>query len=170
VLRGVVWAQAANGVIGRDGTLPWHLPEDMARFRALTAGATVIMGRKTWESLPERFRPLPGRRNVVLTRDLAWRAAGAETSTALTDALRRVGGPHKTAMWDAYVIGGATVYAEALPLVDRAEITEIDQTFDGDVVAPALGADWTEHGPTPQWSTSENGMRYRFRSYQRQVL
>lgn len=158
--RGVIWAQSANGVIGRDGTLPWHLPEDMAHFRALTAGATVIMGRKTWESLPPRFRPLPGRRNIVLTRDATW--ADSERAAGLAEALDVDG--------DVWVIGGASVYAEALPLVDIAEITEIDETFDGDVIAPALGVEWVEAGPTPEWSTSENGLRYRFRRHTRRVL
>jgi len=167
--RGVVWAQAANGVIGRDGGIPWHLPEDLAHFRALTAGATVIMGRRTWDSLPARFRPLPGRRNVVLTHDLAWTSDGAERASDLADALTRVGGPHKTVANDAWVIGGSSVYTEALPLVDVAEITELAEAFDGDVVAPPLGPEWAE-AATPDWTTSANGLRYRFRRYTRQVL
>ena len=168
-MRGVIWAQAANGVIGRDGGIPWRLPEDMARFRALTAGATVIMGRRTWDSLPDRFRPLPGRRNVVLTRDESWTADGAERAADLTDALTRVGGPHKTVANDAWVIGGSSVYAEALPLVDVAEITELADPYDGDVQAPPLGPEWVEAEP-PEWSTSTNGLRYRFRRYTRQLL
>ena len=168
VTRGVIWAQAANGVIGHDGALPWHLPEDMAHFRAITVGSTVIMGRRTWESLPPRFRPLPGRRNVVLTGDVGW--SEATRAGSLAEAFRLVGGPHKTTAWDAWVIGGASVYAEALPLVDIAEITELDETFDGDVFAPELGPEWAEHGETPGWSTSESGLRYRFRRYTRIVL
>jgi len=158
-VRGAIWAQAANGVIGRDGTLPWHLPEDLTNFRAVTGGSTVIMGRRTWESLPERFRPLPGRVNVVLTRDPHFAAVGALRASSLGGALGAVG--------DAWVIGGAAVYAEALPLVDVAVITEIDETFDGDVFAPTLGAGWAETGPTPDWSTSSNGLRYRFRRFTR---
>ena len=158
--RGVIWAQAANGVIGRDGALPWHLPEDAAHFRAVTTGATVLMGRKTWESLPPRFRPLPGRRNIVLTRDEDW--AESERAVSIHEALETDG--------DVWVIGGSSIYAEALPHVDVAEITEIDETFDGNVFAPPLGPEWREDGPTPEWSTAENGLRYRFRRYKRQVL
>ena len=161
-MRGVIWAQAANGVIGRDGTLPWHLPEDLANFRKVTANSTVIMGRRTWESLPERVRPLPGRVNIVLTRDDHYVATGALRSTSLGGALDAVG--------DAWVLGGGEVFAEALPLVDVAVITEIDETFEGDVFAPTLGEEWAETGPTPDWSTAENGLRYRFRNYRRRVL
>lgn len=164
-MKAVIWAQAANGVIGRDGTLPWHLPEDMAHFRALTAGATVVMGRRTWESLPDRFRPLPGRRNVVLTGSTEWTPTRAEVARSVAAGLRLVGGPHKSVAWDAWVIGGASVFAEALPLVDVAEITELADPFDGDVVAPQLGAEWVEEGSTPDWSTSESGQRYRFRRF-----
>ena len=164
---GCVWAQAANRVIGRDGGIPWHLPEDMAHFRALTAGATVIMGRRTWESLPPRFRPLPGRRNVVLTGDDTWSADGAERGADLADALRRVGGAHKTVALDAWILGGASVYAEAMSVADRLEVTEIDAVIDGDVHAPTIGQGWAESGPTPGWSISENGLPYRFRSYVR---
>jgi dihydrofolate reductase len=103
----------------------------------------------------------------VLTRDPAFSAAGAEVVATLAEGLRRVGGPHKTVTWDAWVLGGASVYVEALPLVDVAVITEIDQPFDGDVVAPRLGADWVESGPTPEWSTSENRLRYRIRRFDR---
>ena len=83
----LIYARAANGVIGRDGTMPWHLPEDLAHFRALTQGHPVVMGRKTWDSLPERFRPLPGRRNIVLTRQTQWQALGAERADSLRQAL-----------------------------------------------------------------------------------
>jgi dihydrofolate reductase len=154
---GVIWAQAANGVIGRDGTLPWRLPEDMAHFRQVTAGSTVIMGRRTWESLPPRFRPLPGRRNIVLTSDASW--SDSERAESVEEAL--------TVGDTVWVIGGASVYAAALPLVDIAEITELADDFDGDVYAPSLGDDWTEDGETPDWSVSENGLRYRFRRYLR---
>jgi len=161
-VKGVIWAQAANGVIGRDGALPWRLPEDLANFRTVTGGSTVLMGRRTWESLPDRFRPLPGRVNIVLTRDPHFAAAGALRASSLPDALGEVG--------DVWVIGGAAVYAEALPHLDVAVITEIDETFEGDVFAPTLGEEWAETGPTPDWSTADNGLRYRFRNYRRRVL
>ncbi len=107
----LVWAQARGGVIGRDGSLPWHLPEDLAHFRALTRGATVVMGRATWESLPERFRPLPGRRNVVLSRRADFRAEGADVRSRPRGGAGRSGAADGT----VWVIGGAQVYAAALP-------------------------------------------------------
>jgi dihydrofolate reductase len=166
VTRGVVWAQAANRVIGRDGALPWHLPEDMAHFRALTAGATVLMGRRTWDSLPERFRPLPGRRNVVLTRSTSWTAGGAEAVRSVADGLCRVGGAHKSVAQDVWVIGGASVYAEALALVDVAVITELREPFEGDVLAPALGSEWVS-SDGQDWLTSSTGLEDRFRRFHR---
>ena len=97
----MVWAQARGGVIGADGGLPWHLPEDLALFRRLTTGSTVVMGRCTWESLPERFRPLPGRHNVVLTSDRRWAADGAHSAGSVDEVLAEHG-----AFW---VIGGGAV-------------------------------------------------------------
>ncbi|MGY0236735.1 dihydrofolate reductase [Longispora urticae] len=152
---GLIWAQAANGVIGRDNALPWHLPEDMKHFRTLTAGATMIMGRRTWDSLPERFRPLPGRRNLVLTRQPDWSAPGAEVFGSLADALDAVTG-------DVWVMGGAAVYAEALPFADRVEVTELRESFEGDVYAPAV--DLPVHAATG-WATSSTGLHYRHVTY-----
>ncbi|RYY68376.1 MAG: dihydrofolate reductase, partial [Comamonadaceae bacterium] len=99
---GMVYARARNGVIGKDGVMPWHLPEDLAHFKRLTLGCPVIMGRKTWESLPPKFRPLPGRRNIVVTRNRDWSAAGAETADSLEQAIARV-----EDVSHAWVIGGA---------------------------------------------------------------
>ncbi|MEO8889804.1 MAG: dihydrofolate reductase [Jatrophihabitantaceae bacterium] len=158
---GIEWAQSANGVIGRDGALPWHLPEDMAHFRELTRGATVVMGRRTWDSLPERFRPLPGRRNVVLTRDRAWRADGAEVVHAVADAVAADG--------NVWVMGGAEIYAAALPFADVAVITELQDEFDGDTHAPELSDAWvaTDTDPADGWHESTTGLRYRFRTLRR---
>ena len=164
---GAIWAQASNRVIGRDGGIPWHLPEDMAHFREVTSGATVIMGRRTWDSLPPRFRPLPGRRNIVLTRDPEWTADGAERASGLEDALARADKPNEPLAANIWVLGGASVYGEAMSLADRLEVTEIDAVVDGDVHAPVIGDGWVETGETPEWSTSANGLRYRFRSYAR---
>jgi dihydrofolate reductase len=159
----LVWAQARDGVIGRDGVLPWHLPEDLAHFRALTRGATVVMGRTTWESLPDRFRPLPGRRNVVLSRRADFRAEGAEVRADLAAALPDGG---ESTVW---VIGGAQVYAAALPLADRLVVTEIDETVDGDAYAPRIGDGWqrVSQDPPEGWHTSTSGLRYRFCDYRR---
>src|SRR5690606_2049330 len=118
---GLVYARARNGVIGKDGVLPWHLPEDLAHFRKVTMGAPVIMGRKTWASLPERFRPLPGRRNIVVTRQAGWSAPGAETAHSLEQAVALC-----EADAHAWVIGGAEIYRQALPLAQVAEVTELD--------------------------------------------
>lgn len=161
----LIWAQAHRGVIGRDGALPWHLPEDLAHFRALTHGATVLMGRRTWDSLPDRFRPLPGRRNVVLTRDCTWSAAGAQTRSQLDAALDELLAGD-TPVW---VIGGAQVYAAALPRADRLEVTELDLAVDGDVLAPVVTSGWTTAGrdPASGWHLSAGGVRYRFLSYVR---
>ena len=112
---------ARNGAIGRNNGLLWRLPEDMARFKALTLGHPVIMGRKTWDSLPAKFRPLPGRRNLVLSRDSGLQLEGAEVFGSLSDALAAcVDAPQ------VFVIGGAQIYAEALTMADRLELTEID--------------------------------------------
>jgi dihydrofolate reductase len=161
---GVVWAQAAGGVIGRDGNLPWQLPEDLAHFRALTAGATVIMGRRTWQSLPERFRPLPGRRNIVISSDPAC-AEGAAVVRSLTAALAAADGAD-AATW---VIGGGAVYRTALPHATRAVITEIDAVIDGDTFAPELGGGWRLESTEPAdgWHRSVTGLSYRIRRYAR---
>jgi dihydrofolate reductase len=151
---GLVWAQSANGVIGRDGALPWHLPEDLAHFRSLTTGATVLMGRRTWESLPPRFRPLPGRRNLVLSRTPQ---EGVETFSDLRQALEAVSG-------DVWVIGGAAVYRAALPYADRIVVTEIRESFDGDTHAPDVGRPPDSVG---EWQESSTGLHYRFLTWDR---
>lgn len=190
----LVWAQTPAGVIGRDGALPWHLPEDLARFRRLTAGHAVLMGRRTWESLPDRMRPLPDRRNVVLSRDPAYAAAGAQVVRSLPDALALVGDDD-----EVWVIGGATLFDELISRADRLEVTEVDLEVPGDTHAPAVAADrWravaaddlpvdgvaagspgaldTSGAGQPAgsdapaddgWLRSRSGTRYRFRSYVR---
>jgi dihydrofolate reductase len=134
----LIAAVARNGVIGIDNRLPWHLPADLQHFKALTLGQTVIMGRKTWESLPARFRPLPGRRNIVLTRDEQYLAAGATVANSLAAALAAATG-------EAFVIGGAELYAAALPIADCLQLTEIDADFAGDSHFPVIDpAQWRE--------------------------
>ncbi|BBX93255.1 dihydrofolate reductase [Mycolicibacterium boenickei] len=152
----MIWAQSTSGVIGRDNGIPWHLPEDQVRFKQLTLGQTVVMGRLTWESLPAKVRPLPGRRNVVITRDPGYVADGAEVLTGLDDVFR------------GWVIGGAQIYAQAMPFTVRCEITEIDIDLppaEGDAMAPELDASWTK--TTGEWLTSSSGLRYRYCSYLR---
>ncbi len=153
---GLIWAQSTAGVIGRGGGLPWQLPEDLAHFRRVTDRHPVVMGRATWASLPERFRPLPGRANVVLSRDPAFVAPGARVAGSLDAALATV---HDEAQ--VWVIGGAAVYVAALPRADRLEVTEVEVDTMGDAFAPAVDpADWVaDAGP---WLTSRTGLRYRF--------
>jgi dihydrofolate reductase len=151
----LIWAEAADRVIGSDGTLPWHLPEDMKRFRELTMGATVVMGRRTWESLPERFRPLPGRRNVVVTRQTSYDAPGAETVSSIEEAL-------KVADGDVWVIGGGAVYEQALPYANRVVRTRLQLAVEGDTRAPEIGPEWTmaDRDPPSGLHTSETGVDY----------
>jgi dihydrofolate reductase len=158
----LIWAEAADRVIGRDGTLPWHLPEDLRRFKALTTGATVVMGRATWESLPPSVRPLPGRRNIVLSRTPDFEAPGAEVFTSLDAALDAADG-------DVWVMGGASVYAEALPRADRIVRTRLHVAVDGDVRAPEVGPEWTLVGREPEAGLhrSETGLEYCVATFRR---
>jgi dihydrofolate reductase len=154
----MIFARAANGVIGNNNTMPWHLPEDMAHFKRLTQGWPVIMGRKTWDSLPSKFRPLPGRRNVVITRQQGWKEDGAEPASSLADALSLCGQSE-----EVWVIGGAQIYAQAEPLAHRIEVTEIAQDFAGDAFAPQLGSEWVETAREDH--ISSNGLKFSFITY-----
>ena len=157
---GLVWAEARGGVIGADGGMPWHVPEDLAHFKQVTAGAPVIMGRKTWESLPERFRPLPGRRNIVVTRSDDWAHDGVDTAASLDDALRRAEVDAPDRIW---VIGGGGLFREAIGRADRLEVTELDLDVDGDTFAPDRSS-WRPAATDPGegWHASRSGIRYRF--------
>jgi dihydrofolate reductase len=155
----LIWAQADDGVIGNEGTIPWHLPEDLAHFRDTTMGSTVLMGRLTWESIPSRFRPLPGRRNLVLTRHSDWEAEGAERVGSIDEAIAWT----KTDLW---VIGGAQVYDAALPFADRVVVTYVDATYDGDAFAPLLDSGW-HTDRVGEWQTSNTGLRYKVEAYVR---
>jgi len=155
----LIWAQSTSGVIGRAGGIPWRLPEDQARFKELTMGHTVVMGRGTWESLPAGVRPLPGRRNLVLTRQPDYQAAGADVVTSLDEALTDP---------QVWVIGGGQVYALALASATRCEVTEVDIDLpreNGDALAPVLDTAWV--GFTGEWLTSSTGLRYRLHRYRR---
>ena len=156
----LIFARAANGVIGRDNALPWHLPEDMAHFKRTTLGCPVIMGRKTWDSLPPKFRPLPGRLNIVVTRDPQWQADGAARAGSLQEAMALC--PPGTNAW---VIGGAQIYAAALPLADTAVVTEIAQDFEGDAFAPTFGPQWRETAREAHVAAS--GLPYAFVTMER---
>ncbi len=162
---GAIWAQAGQlppaehpehtpPVIGADGTMAWDLPEDLAHFRATTMGAHVLMGRRTWDSLPERFRPLPGRTNWVASRS-ASTFPGAEGVTDVDAFLADPRWHHE----DLWVIGGGQIYQAALPWLSRAVVTEIDLEVRGDTFAPALPEGTLTYEP---WQTSKNGLRYRY--------
>lgn len=154
----LIFAKARNGVIGKDNTLPWHLPEDMAHFKRVTMGCPVIMGRKTWDSLPPRFRPLPGRANVVVTRQKGWNEIGAQPSSSLADAL------HFCEQFaDVWVIGGAELYTQALPFANSAVVTEINADYHGDAFAPEFGPQWVE--TARETHTSVNGLVFSFVTY-----
>ena len=148
-------------VIGIDNRLPWHLPEDMKFFRETTRGKPVIMGRKTWESLPDAFRPLPGRLNIVVSRNAGFQAAGGTVVGSLPEALSAARDANI-----AFVIGVAELYRQSLPLADRLILTEIDQDYPGDAFFPAFSVEeWTETRRTPQ--VSATGLPFAFVTYER---
>jgi len=147
----LVVAIADNGVIGKDGGIPWHISEDLKRFKALTLNHTIVMGRKTWDSLPRK--PLPGRVNVVVTRQRDWRAEGAITASSLGQATAGTSG---TVM----VIGGAEIYERALPLASRIELTEVHKAFDGDARFELDRSGWRETAREDH--VTPDGLRYSY--------
>jgi dihydrofolate reductase len=157
----LIYAQAKGRVIGHQGTMPWHLPEDLAHFKRQTMNAPVIMGRKTWDSIPEKFRPLPGRRNVVITRQSDWRAPGAEAVHSLEDAMAVLGDAP-----EVWVMGGAQIYAQALPFAHRAVVTVIDAEYPGDAFAPELSDVWQERAR--EHHVAANGLHFAFVTYERE--
>lgn len=170
-----IWAQARDeagrAVIGREGDMPWHLPEDLARFQSLTRGHAVIMGRRTWESLPARFRPLPGRVNIVVTSLEALEGAHLAGSVAgaleLADALNASGDLEDGAT--RWVIGGARLFADAIEVADVLEITEIGLTVSGDTFAPDIPDQSWELVRESDKATSSSGLTYRYLTYARRA-
>jgi dihydrofolate reductase len=160
----MIWAQTVTGVIGGEGDIPWHIPGEQRRFKELTMGGTVIMGRKTWESLPARVRPLPGRDNIVVTRSADFSAPGARVAHSVDEALE-LADPTK----QAWCIGGGQLYAQLIDVASRLEVTEVDAAFPGDAYAPPIGEAWREASVSPEsgWSESADGLRYRFVTYLR---
>lgn len=163
----LIAAVARNGVIGLGGQVPWHLSADMAHFRILTLGCPVIMGRRTWDSLPPRFRPLPGRTNIVVTRNASWSAAGAIAVPTLDEALIRARqlcpSGHRI-----FVAGGAQLYAQAMPLADELELTEVHDDTAGDTRFPEWDRDqFREIRRVPNAASSSNTIAFDFVTYQR---
>lgn len=167
---GMIWAQARGGVIGADGTMPWHLPEDLKHFSRTTKGSPVVMGRRTWESFPPQYRPLPGRTNIVVTGDDGFAADGAVRARDLADALRLAREVLKTeparTIW---VIGGGRVYREAMAQTELIVVTEIDLEVDGDTTAPQISSNFTLESTEPAegWHEGAGGLRYRILRYRR---
>lgn len=158
----LIVARARNGVIGRDNALPWHLPEDLAFFKRTTMSHPIIMGRKTWDSIG---RPLPGRRNIVVTRNPQWKATGAERASSINAAVSAC-----RAAPQAFVIGGAQLFADALPLANDLFVTEIDRDIDGDVVLPAFDpAQWVETSREVQPPAGADSLPYAFVHYARRT-
>lgn len=171
---GLIWAESA-GVIGRGGGMPWHVPEDLAHFKDVTLGAPVVMGRRTWESLPPRFRPLPGRPNIVVTRNGEWAAEGAERAASVDEALALAEAGDPAWIW---VIGGADLFGQVLPGARRLEVTQLRAPGGGGAVDPEPGdtpapvidpARWrlTRAEPADGWLASRSGLEYRFLRYER---
>ena len=156
----LIFARSLNGVIGREGKLPWHLPEDLAHFKRTTLGWPVIMGRRTWDSLPPKFRPLPGRPNIVVTRQSDWNADGALVAHDLGQALEAC-----APAAEVWVIGGAQLYALALPRASTVIVTEIDVEIEGDAYAPSLDDSWVE--VSRERHVSATGLSYSFLTYAR---
>ena len=157
----MIYARARNGVIGKQGQLPWHLPEDLAHFKRTTLGQPVVMGRVTWESLPEKFRPLPGRSNVVVSRQTSFSAAGAQLASSLEAAMALF--PPAEIIW---LIGGAQLYAKGLSLASQIVVTEIDADYEGDAFAPLISSnDWTETHRTSH--VSAQGLAYHLVTLQK---
>ena len=154
----MIFARSANGVIGKNNAMPWHLPEDLAHFKKLTLGHPVIMGRKTWDSLPPRFRPLPGRQNIVITRQADWQVQGVLVAGSLQDALAHCSGAD-----EVWIIGGAQIYAQAEPMASRIEVTEIDKDYEGDAFAPVLGVQWVPG--LSEAHLSSTGLSFKFTTY-----
>lgn len=167
----MVWAQTPAGVIGLEGDMPWHLLEDLAHFSRLTQGHPVVMGRKTWLSFPEKYRPLPNRTNIVITRNPDWATApeadGAVVVNTLDEAL--VESRFADGNGTVWVLGGGEVFRQAMPLADTAVVTTIDVDAEGDTFAPEFDAGWTAVASEPAegWLTGANGTRYKFTHWNR---
>jgi dihydrofolate reductase len=151
----LVLARADNGVIGANNAIPWRIADDMKRFKAITMGKPIVMGRKTWDSFPKK--PLPGRSNIVITRDTKWRADGAVTAHTFQEALARARSEQPD---EIAVIGGAEIYRLALPHADTVHLTQVHGDFDGDVTMPPFGPEWRETAREDH--TTPDGLRYSY--------
>ena len=187
-MLGMIWAQGHGRAIGRDGTMPWHVPEDLRFFKRMTNGHPVIMGRRTWQSLGEKYRPLPGRANIVISRNSRFEAPGAAVVSSVDEAIKLgllEGAPASEASGSEgvgdlggitatdrmlWIMGGAQIYAQALPFADIAIVTHVDKDVPGaDAFAPEIPPEWiiAAADRLQGWNTSVTGTRYRFIVYTR---
>jgi dihydrofolate reductase len=158
----IIVAAAQNGIIGRDGQMPWRIPDDLKRFKTLTMGHPILMGRKTWQSIG---RPLPGRENIVITRQTEFRAEGALTLHSLQEALDHAAAAGAT---DVFVIGGGDIYAQALPLAQVVHVTRVHAIIAGDVSFPSLDPSiWRETARESRSQTEPQPLSYDFVTYER---
>ena len=162
---GMIWAQARGGVIGDGQGMPWHVPEDLAHFKAVTMGHPVIMGHSTWRSIPARFRPFPGRENIVLSRSTDLTLEGAHVVQSLPAALELAARMHEL----TWVVGGGTIYEQAMHSADLLEVTELDIEAEAHVRAPIIGPEWTAvtTDPATGYHRSVKEIDYRWVSYRR---
>lgn len=159
---GLIFAQSSNGFIGKDGKLLFHIPEDLKRFKHITEGSAVVMGRKTWESLPDGFKPLPNRFNVVLSRNKDYKIPGVLVHHDLVEVLSRFENKHQ----DIWIIGGEELYKEAIRYARIIQQTLVTQEFDGDAKAPYIDPDnWQCSVGNP--FKEHNGLYYQFNTYRR---
>jgi dihydrofolate reductase len=156
----LVVARAANGVIGKDGALPWHLPEDLKRFKALTMGKPIIMGRKTWDSLPRK--PLPGRTNIVITNNADFKAEGAVVVTSLDAAIARAKDENPP---EIMIIGGSTIYKQAMAFADTIHLTQIHKAFDGDKRFLPMDHTWSQADREDH--ETADGLKYSYITWRR---
>ncbi|HXD28837.1 MAG TPA: dihydrofolate reductase [Arthrobacter sp.] len=168
---GMIWAQTVDGVIGHEGAMPWNLPEDMAHFKQTTMGHPVIMGRRTWASIPPRFRPFSGRTTIVLTSDSATAEEAASAGAGVVHSLQEGLDAARSAPGaeEIWICGGGEVYAAYEPLADTAVVTVINTDATGDTRAPHLSAGWklALREPSEGWLTAANGTEYRHELWER---
>lgn len=166
IALGLIWAQDKRTAIGGDGTVPWSVPENLARIERVTDGHPVIMGRRTWDSLPASFRPLQGRTNLVISRSDDFEAPGACVVRSLDDALESIGAAGAENAW---IIGGGQILSEAAGQASVAIVAEIDHSYNGNIYAPGLGSEWALISTEPggQWSASTGRVAYQTRTYRK---
>jgi dihydrofolate reductase len=158
----IIVAIAENGVIGNNNQLIWHIPGDLKRFKALTMGHHIVMGRKTWESIG---RPLPGRKSIVVSRNTSYRVEGAEVVHSLNDAIKTASGDD-----EIFIIGGGELYRQALPIANRLYLTKVHRSFEGDVSFPEINmAEWKEMHSEKGKPTETDGLEYTYVNLERKV-